>query len=109
MHDDNEQDDSELLEYYIKIGAIEIEGVDESGEIIFAISEKAKDIAPELWESHIRHIDESLLSLYKMGLIDIEYDENLNATIHIKEEGKKVAKELGLVPIDINIENIPND
>lgn len=109
MYDDNEEEESELLEYYIEIGAVEIEGVDENGEIIFAISEKAKEVAPELWESHVRHIDESLIALYEMDLIDIEYDENLNATIHIKEEGRQVAKDLGLIPMDIDTKNIPND
>lgn len=109
MYDENEEEESELLEHYIEIGAVEIEGVDENGEIIFAISEKAKEVAPELWESHVRHIDESLIMLYEMDLIDIEYDENLNATIHIKEEGKKVAKDLGLIPMDLDTKNIPND
>lgn len=105
----NEEEESEMLEYYMQIGAVEIEGVDESGEIIFAISEKAKEVAPELWESHVRHIDESLIALYEMDLIDIEYDENLNATVHIKQEGRKIAKELGLIPIDAGTEDIPNN
>jgi hypothetical protein len=105
----DEEYESKMLEYYIEIGAVEIEGVDENGEIIYAISEMAKEVAPELWESHVRHIDESLVMLYKMGLIDIEYDEDLNATIHIREEGKRAAKELGLIPMDIDKNNIPND
>jgi len=36
------------LQYYIEIGAITLEGMDENGEMIFAIHEKAKEVAPEL-------------------------------------------------------------
>ena len=46
-----DEDDSRL-EHYLEIGAVEIAGMDESGEIIFAITEKAKAIAPEIWEAH---------------------------------------------------------
>jgi hypothetical protein len=38
------------LEHYLEIGAVTLEGIDENGELIFAIQEKAKEIAPELWE-----------------------------------------------------------
>jgi hypothetical protein len=106
---DSEDYESKMLEYYMQIGAVEVEGVDENGEIIFSISEKAKVVAPELWESHLKHIDESLIMLYKMNLIDIEYDENLNAIVNLKEDGLKAAKDLGLIPIDFDTKNIPND
>jgi hypothetical protein len=58
MEDDIPMDDSaERLEYYLSIGAVTLEGVDEDGEIIYAITEDAERLAPELWESHIDHID----------------------------------------------------
>lgn len=107
--DEEEELNERMLEHYLEIGAITIEGMDKNGEIVFAISEEAKEIAPELWESHIQHIDDSLLKLFEMGLINIEYDEELNATIHLKEEGKQLAEDLGLIPLDLNENNIPND
>ena len=76
----------EILEYYIEIGAIEIAGVDKEGEILFSITEKAKEIAPELWESHQTHVDNTLVELYKKGLIEVEYDENLEAKIKLSPE-----------------------
>lgn len=95
------------LQHYLDIGAITLEGVDENGELIFAIHEKAKDVAPELWEAHIRHVDESLLKLYEKGLMKVEYDENLEATLHLSPEGHKLAKEMGLMQIDF--QEPPND
>jgi hypothetical protein len=88
------------LQYYLEIGAITLEGVDENGEMIFAIHEKAKDVAPELWEAHIQHIDESLIKLYEKGLMEVEYDENLEATLHLSPEGQQMAKEMGLIQMD---------
>jgi hypothetical protein len=81
--------------------------MDENGEMIFAIHEKAKEVAPELWQAHIQHIDESLIKLYEKGLMEVEYDENLEATLHLSPEGQQLAKEMGLIQMDFP--DTPND
>ena len=98
----------EKIAYYLEIGAISVEGVDENGEIVYAISEDAQEIAPDLWEAHVEYVDSSLIELYNSGLISIEYDENLEATINLSKEGYEKAKSMGLIDIDID-KNIPND
>jgi hypothetical protein len=95
-----EPGESEMLDYYIEIGAIEIAGIAEDGEFIFAITELAKELAPDLWEAHQEHVDNSLLELYEMGLVNVTYDENLNPTFELTEEGKKVSKQFGLIQMD---------
>lgn len=94
----DEERDMEMIDYYIKIGAIALEGMDENGELVFSITDQAKEIAPELWEAHKAHVDNSLIDLYKRGLIHVEYDENLDASIIMSPEGKKIAREYGLIP-----------
>ena len=101
--------DDDKLAMYLEMGAVELAGMDEEGEFIFQITEKAKNIAPELWEAHQKHVDRSLVQLYKAGLIKVTYNDNLEATIEMSEEGHKMAKELGLVEIDMHEEDIPND
>ena len=103
-----DESNDEKLAYYLEIGAVSFEGMDENGEIIYAISEDAKELAPELWQSHIEYVDRSLVELYEQGLIEIEYDENLEAIMHISPEGQKIAREKGLIEMDIN-PDIPND
>ena len=100
-------DEDMNLEHYIEIGAVDIAGMDEEGEILFSITDKAKDLAPELWDAHQKHVDESLMELYKRGLIEVEYNENLEAAIKMNEEGLRLAKEFGIIPMDE--QNIPND
>ena len=95
------------LEHYIEIGAVEMAGMDESGEFIFAITEIAKELAPELWEAHQQHVDRSLIELYNRGLINVEYDENLEAIISMTDEGKLLAKEFGIIQMEDG--DIPND
>ena len=102
-------DDDEKLSMYLEMGAVELAGMDEHGEFIFQITEKAKNIAPELWKAHQDHVDRSLIQLYEAGLIKVTYNDNLEATIEMSEEGHKLAKELGLVEIDMHEEDIPND
>lgn len=104
---DEDREEEMQMEHYLKIGAISLAGMDENGEIIYCIEDRAKEIAPELWEAHIKYVDESLVKLYEKGLLQVEYDENLEALLHISPEGQKIAKEMGL--IEMNLPEPPNN
>lgn len=99
--EEEEYDEIQQLEYYIEIGVVNLEGMDENGEAIYSINESAKELAPELWEAHVNYVDESLIKLYEEGLVEVEYDENLEATLHLSPEGQKIAKEMGLIQMDM--------
>ena len=99
MEDSEDQFDRDL-EYYIEIGAVEISGVDEYGEIIFKITDEAEELVPELWQAHKDYIDQTLLDLYEKDLISVEYDENLEATITLTEEAKKIARQHGMIKLE---------
>lgn len=98
MFDPDEIEDmhKRLFEHYLEIGAVELASVDDSGEFIYEVKEISKEIAPELWEAHTEYVESQLLELYEAGLVSIQYDENLEATFTLSEEGKNKAKELGL-------------
>jgi len=106
-YSDEDREDNLKLAHYLEIGAIEVAGMSEDGEVIFAISEDAKEIAPELWESHMQYVDKTLMELYEKDLIKVEYDENLEATITLSGEGLKIAKERGVLPVDMP--DVPNN
>ena len=106
MEDYEDSDDSRMA-YYLEIGAIELSGMDENGEMIFEIKEEAKELAPELWQAHMEYVDDALLSLYKEGYAKIEYTDDLEAMISLSPEGFRIAKEKGLLPIDMP--EVPND
>ncbi len=103
---EDEQEYLERIQYYIEIGAIRLAGYNDEGDAIFELNEKTtKELAPELWEAHMEYIDSSLLDLYKDGLMEVEYDENLEATLHLTKEGYDIALEKGLIPIE-DIDNL---
>ena len=106
--DNYEDSDESRMAHYLDIGAIELAGMDEDGEMIFAINENAKEIAPELWEAHMNYVDKTLVELYEAGLVKVDYDENLEAMISLSEEGFEVAKAKGIIPIEMEFD-IPND
>lgn len=104
---DEDFTESERLEYYISIGAIEMSGIDDSGEFIYAITPQAKEVAPKLWEAHVAHIDDVLQKLYEDGFLDIEYDEDLNASFKLSEDGIQAAQDMGVIPM--NFKDLPDN
>lgn len=93
-------DDDEILAHYLEIGAITFEGLDKNNEFIYKISENAKEVAPELWEAHVEYVDKTIMDLYEKGLLEVEYNENLEAMFKISEEGIQIAKDGGLIDPD---------
>ena len=98
-----DNDALEKIQYYIEIGAIKLAGYNEEGEAVFELNEEnTKELAPELWEAHKEYVDQNLIELYEDGLMEIEYDENLEATMHFTKEGYRIAKQKGVIPLGDN-------
>ena len=105
-----DKNDDELLGWLEEKGAIIWDGMDQEGEAVFRFDlSKLKDLVPELYAEIMADIDSDLMKLYEAGIVEIEYDEELNATIELTEEGHKIAKDMGIIPIDMDEDDIPND
>lgn len=97
---EDEQYAMERIQHYLEIGAIRLAGYNGDGEAVFELNEAVtKNLAPELWEAHMEYVDDNLLNLFEAGLMDVEYDENLEATMHFTEEGYDIALEKGIIPL----------
>ncbi len=88
------------LDHYIEIGAISIEGVDPDGELILSVTDKARELAPDLWQAHIEYVDKQLIDLYEKGLIEVEYNENLEATFKLSPTAVEDIKDKGIWLVD---------
>lgn len=74
------------LTYLLSVGALQ-ERINEKGEIIYNQNpEILKQISPLLYEHFMKEVDEALIELYKNGLVEVEYDENLQAKFTLKKE-----------------------
>jgi hypothetical protein len=101
FNDFDEEEMMNKIQHYIDIGAIRVAGFTEDGEAIFELNEDTtKDLAPELWEAHEQYIDAELLDLLDNDLMQVEYDEDLNATFNFTLEGYEIAKSKGIIPLD---------
>ena len=97
----DEEEALRQIQYYIEIGAIRLAGYNEEGEAVFELNEAVtKDLAPELWEAHMEYVDHNLTELFEEGLMNVEYDENLEATMHFTKEGYEIALEKGIIPLE---------
>jgi hypothetical protein len=74
--DISEQELSEVIEYLIELGAMEIMGYDSiSDNFTYRITSKCKDIYPELYYSHYEAVGELAQSLWMQDIIDIVFTE----------------------------------
>ena len=91
------EETEEVIQFLVDNGAAEWDGMDEYGERMFKFNMKIlSSVMPSLHEQIMEELDQSLIDLFQKGLIDIEYNENLEATFHVTEGGKKVLKEMGI-------------
>ena len=89
-------DNEDIIGWLEEQGALFWDGVAEDGEPMFRFDlDKLKVIMPPLYESIMKEIDDDLLLLYKEGLVEIEYNENLEALFKVTEKGQEVFKAMG--------------
>ena len=68
----NKQD--ELIKNLILQGALEVAGLDsETGEFLYAITSRMKDIMPDMYEDHLRTVNRDLLNLWEKGYVNIDF------------------------------------
>lgn len=92
----SDEEHIELMEYLVSEGAAILDGLDEDGEAIYRFDmEVLEEVMPELHQAMQDDIDKELIDLFQRGLIEISYDEELNAHMSVSEEGKKALSDAG--------------
>ena len=73
----NDDRDAEFFDNLILQGAMEFHGVDEDGEILYAFTDKIKDVSPEIHQELMAGIYDSVRILWEKGFLDVsDFDEN---------------------------------
>lgn len=89
----NEEDsDKDIFEYLLEVGAIEIQGYDSiSDNFTYNLTQKCKELFPELWEEHFKHVNDLSFTLWQKGIVEMKFDEN-GPLVMIKdiENAKKI-------------------
>ena len=120
MYEDEEFDEDEFDEdddiaseqvigYLIKVGAAIWDGMDDEGERIFKFNMPIlHEVMPDLYDQIMEDIDQVMLDLYERGLVEVEYNEELEAKFKISPEGRQELAKLGFdyfYPEDENLED----
>ena len=92
----SEHDHEDSIQYLAEEGAVNIQGVDKDGELIYSFNlEILQKVHPPLYEVIVKDIDDSLLDLYKKGLIEVEYNENLEAGFKLSPIAREILSDEG--------------
>lgn len=94
--EDEEIMSEQVMGYLMHTGAATWDGMDENGERIFKFNmDILKEVLPDLYDTIMEDMDNTMMELYQKGLAELEYDEELNAHFKISEEGKAILESLG--------------
>jgi hypothetical protein len=96
--EDNSDEETEMvIQYLVDNGAAEWDGIDQFGERMYKFNMPIlQEVMPELYDEIMLDIDETMLDLYKRELVEIEYNEDLEATFTISEKAKSMLDDLGM-------------
>ena len=88
--------EDEIISMLILEGALEIGALDaETGEFLYTITPKMKEVMPELYEEHIRFINKDILNLWEKGFVDINFlEDDPVVKLSKKAFNKKAVSEL---------------
>lgn len=90
------EDHEELMQYLVSEGAAIFSGMSEDGEPIYRFDlDVLEEVMPELHQALVDDMDKTLIDLYQKGLVEVSYDEELNAQISVSEEAKRLMIEAG--------------
>lgn len=89
-------EEEEFIAYLEDAGALEWVGMDKDGERILKPNmEILQQVYPEMYYDLLEDLNETLLSLYEKGLVEIDYDENLETRFKLSPEAIEFLEENG--------------
>jgi hypothetical protein len=88
-----------IIDNLILEGGIEISGIDQdTGEMLYAFTPKIKEVMPELYEDHLKFINDEMMILWEKGYVNIDFFQDdplisLNDKAYDQDEVDKLPKQ----------------
>lgn len=93
-------DQSDFIDTLIMLGAVEVVGIDSStGEFLYTITPKIKDLMPEVYDEHLRHVNSEIMALWEAGFVEMDFTED-NPMVFLSEKAYD-ENEVGQLPKDL--------
>ena len=74
-----------LVEMLLEAGALYVGGIDENGKDLYFMDPPVmKEVCRPFYDLWMRDLDDGLMELFKLGLLDVNYDENLKPRFSVR-------------------------
>lgn len=91
----DDEEYNNLVEMLIELGALEIIGFDaKSNQFTYGITEKCREIAPELYDEHFKAINNLAFKLWKDDIIEMQFDLDGVPAVLLTEKAIKIKDSL---------------
>ena len=95
-YDPSNEEHRKIMEHLLEEGAAILDGIDEDGEPVYKFDlDILEEVMPDLYQVIMDDMDSQLIDLYQKGLIEVDYDENLNAHMTVSQEGRQAMIDAG--------------
>jgi len=93
----SDEETEEIIQFLVDNGAAVWDGMDQYGERMFKFNMDVLSVVmPALYQQIMEDVDLAMLDLFQKGLVDIEYNENLEANFKVSEAAKAELEAMGL-------------
>lgn len=79
-------DKGDFLEQLILLGAVEVAGVDESGEFMYSFTPNIQEVAPDFYSYITNHYSSSIMELWANGFLEIDVDSDGEEIVRLNEK-----------------------
>lgn len=81
-------DHNDFIDTLIMLGAVEVSGIDsQTGEFLYTITPKIKDLMPEMYDEHLKHVNSEIMALWEAGFVDIDFTED-NPVVFLSQKSQ---------------------
>lgn len=79
--------DKDIMAELLEMGIVEIQGYDKlTDQITYNLTEKCRELYPELWEEHFKFINQLAFDMWEKGLIEMNFDGDGTPMVMLKSE-----------------------
>jgi hypothetical protein len=89
----------DFIDHLIAVGALELVGIDESGEPRYLLTERCKEMYPDVYSEFMLDVGEFISRMWQIDMLDLVFEEN-EILVKLTENTFKKEKVAELSPED---------
>jgi len=66
----------DFIDHLIAVGALELTGIDENGEPRYLVTERCKEMYPDVYSEFMLDVGEFISRMWQIDMVDLRFEEN---------------------------------